>query len=415
MMSEETYQNVFDVLEARGYVAQTTHREEIYNLLSKPGVTFYIGFDPTADSLHVGHFVQMMVMSHMQKAGHRPIALMGGGTGMIGDPTGRSDMRQMLTRETIDHNVECFKKQMGKVVDFSDGKALIVNNGDWLLPLNYIEFLRDVGPHFSVNRMLTFECYKQRLERGLSFLEFNYMLLQSYDFLYLYQKYNCQLELGGDDQWSNILGGVELIRRKEQGEAFGLTFTLLTNSEGKKMGKTAKGAVWLDPNKTTPFDFYQYWRNVEDADVIKCLKLLTFVSLEEIEEYAKLTDAAINEAKKRLAFEVTKIVHGEETALAVKKQAEDLFEKGGRSDDMATTAIASDRLSGDGLSLLDLLVETKLTPSKGEARRMIQQKGIYLNDVAIEDVYYMLTEKDFSNGEAFLRKGKKVHHRLTIG
>ena len=280
MMSEETYQNVFDVLEARGYVAQTTHREEIYNLLSKPGVTFYIGFDPTADSLHVGHFVQMMVMSHMQKAGHRPIALMGGGTGMIGDPSGRTDMRQMMTVETIDHNVECFKKQMGKVIDFSDGKALIVNNADWLRDLNYIEFLRDIGPHFSVNKMLTAECYKQRLEKGLSFIEFNYMLMQAYDFYYLHKKYGVKLEFGGDDQWSNILAGMELIRRKDQEDAYGLTFTLLTNSEGKKMGKTAKGAVWLDANKTSVYDFYQYWRNVDDADVIKCMKLLTFLEMD---------------------------------------------------------------------------------------------------------------------------------------
>ena len=318
--------NVFDILEERGYISQATHREEIYELLGKPGVTFYIGFDPTADSLHIGHFIQMMVMSHMQKAGHRPIALMGGGTGMIGDPSGRSDMRQMMTIETIDHNVECFKKQMGKVVDFSDGKAMIVNNGDWLRNLNFMEFMRDIGPHFSVNRMLTAECYKQRLEKGLTFLEFTYMLMQSYDFYYLHQKYDCCLELGGDDQWSNIIGGVELIRRKDQAPAYGLTFTLLTNSEGKKMGKTAKGAVWLDPNKTSPFDFYQYWRNIDDADVIKCMKLLTFLELDEINEYAKLTDSAINEAKKKLAFEVTKIVHGEDVALEVKKQTEDIFE-----------------------------------------------------------------------------------------
>jgi tyrosyl-tRNA synthetase len=271
------YRNVFDVLEERGYFSQATHRDEIYELLSKPGVSFYIGFDPTADSLHVGHFVQMMVMSHMQKAGHRPIALMGGGTGMIGDPSGRTDMRQMMTVETIDHNVECFKKQMGKVVDFSDGKTLIVNNADWLRNLNYIEFLREVGAHFSVNKMLTAECYKQRLEKGLSFLEFNYMLMQGYDFYYLHEKYGCDLEFGGDDQWSNILAGMELVRRKKGESVYGLTFTLLTNSEGKKMGKTAKGAVWLDPEKTPVFDFYQYWRNVDDADVIKCMKLLTFL------------------------------------------------------------------------------------------------------------------------------------------
>jgi len=406
--------NVFDTLEARGYISQATHRDEIYEKLSKPGVNFYIGFDPTADSLHVGHFVQMMVMSHMQQAGHHPIALMGGGTGMIGDPSGRTDMRQMMTVETIQYNVSKFVEQMGTVVDFTNNRATIVNNADWLLKLNYIEFLRDIGPHFSVNRMLTFDCYKQRLEKGLSFLEFNYMLMQSYDFLYLYKNYNCTLELGGDDQWSNIIGGVELIRKKEQGEAFGLTFTLLANSEGKKMGKTAKGALWLDPNKTTPFEFYQYWRNVDDADVIKCMKLLTFVSLEEIAEYAKLSDAAINEAKKRLAYEVTKIIHGQDVAQAAKKQTEDLFEKGGRSDDMATTVVTSDELTA-GLSLLDLLCRAKLTASKGEARRLIAQNGIYLNDAVVEDPYYMFTAKDFTADEAIIRKGKKIYHRVRLG
>ena len=405
--------NVFDILEERGYISQATHREEIYELLGKPGVTFYIGFDPTADSLHIGHFIQMMVMSHMQKAGHRPIALMGGGTGMIGDPSGRSDMRQMMTIETIDHNVECFKKQMGKVVDFSDGKALIVNNGDWLRNLNFMEFMRDIGPHFSVNRMLTAECYKQRLEKGLTFLEFTYMLMQSYDFYYLHQKYDCCLELGGDDQWSNIIGGVELIRRKDQAPAYGLTFTLLTNSEGKKMGKTAKGAVWLDPNKTSPFDFYQYWRNIDDADVIKCMKLLTFLELDEINEYAKLTDSAINEAKKKLAFEVTKIVHGEDVALEVKKQTEDIFENSGKSENMNTTEITSDELSS-GIQLADVLVRTGIVKSKGEAKRLMSQKGIYLNDAVVEDPFYVLNDGDFTDNEAIVRKGKKIFHRLKI-
>ena len=404
--------NVFDILEERGYISQATHREEIYELLGKPGVTFYIGFDPTADSLHVGHFVQMMVMSHMQKAGHRPIALMGGGTAMIGDPSGRSDMRQMMTVETIDHNVECFKKQMGKVVDFSDDKAIIVNNGDWLRNLNFMEFMRDIGPHFSVNRMLTAECYKQRLEKGLTFLEFTYMLMQSYDFYYLHQKYNCCLELGGDDQWSNIIGGVELIRRKDQDAAYGLTFTLLTNSEGKKMGKTAKGAVWLDPNKTSPFDFYQYWRNVDDADVIRCMKLLTFLELDEINEYAKLKDSAINEAKKRLAYEVTKIVHGEDAANEVKKQAEDIFENSGRSENMNTTEIEASEVGS--VQFADVLVKTGIVKSKGEAKRLIAQKGIYLNDVAVDDPFYVLKDEDFTDKEAIVRKGKKVFHRLQV-
>lgn len=406
-------ENVYDILEERGYISQATHKDEIYEKLATPGVTFYIGFDPTADSLHVGHFVQMMVMSHMQKAGHKPIALMGGGTAMIGDPTGRSDMRQMLSVETIAHNVSRFVEQMRTVIDFSDDKAILVNNADWLMDLNYIEFLRDIGPHFSVNRMLTFDCYKQRLEKGLSFLEFNYMLMQSFDFLYLYKKYNCTLELGGDDQWSNILGGVELIRRKQQGEAFGLTFTLLTNSEGKKMGKTAKGAVWLDPDKTSPFEFYQYWRNIDDVDVTKCMKLLTFMPMEEIDEYAKLQDAAINEAKKRLAYEVTAIVHGKESADAAKKQAEDLFEKGGRSDDMPTTVIPSVSI-GDGISILDVLCLAGLTASKGEARRLIAQGGIYLNDNVISDPFYMVSANDFSDNEAMLRKGKKAYRKLRI-
>ena len=406
--------NVFDILEERGYFSQATHKEEIYDLLVKPGVSFYIGFDPTADSLHVGHFVQMMVMSHMQKAGHRPIALMGGGTAMIGDPSGRTDMRQMMTVETIDHNVECFKKQMGKVVDFNDGKALIVNNADWLRDLNYIEFLRDIGPHFSVNKMLTAECYKQRLEKGLSFLEFNYMLMQSYDFYYLHKNYDCCLELGGDDQWSNIIGGVELIRRKDAQPAYGLTFTLLTNSEGKKMGKTAKGAVWLDPAKFSEYDFYQYWRNIDDADVIKCMKLLTFLDMDEINEYATLTDAAINEAKKRLAYEVTKIVHGQAAADVAKKTAEDIFEGGGRSEDMVTYEISKADLEA-GIQLADVLASSGMVKSKGEGKRMIAQKGISLNDQTVEDQFYVLSESDFDdNGQAICRKGKKMYRRITV-
>lgn len=404
--------NIFDILEQRGFISQATHREEIYELLKKPGITFYIGFDPTADSLHVGHFVQMMVMSYMQKAGHRPIALMGGGTAMIGDPTGRTDMRSMMSEETIRNNADCFVRQMEKFIDFSDGKALCVNNADWLLSLNYVRFLREIGPHFSVNRMLTFDCYKNRLEKGLSFLEFNYMLMQSYDFLHLFREYDCTLQLGGDDQWSNIIGGVELIRKKDQGEAFGLTFRLLANSEGQKMGKTARGALWLDPEKTAPFDFFQYWRNVDDNDVIKCMKLLTFMSLEEIDEYARLTDAAVNEGKKRLAYEVTSLIHGKDIADGVKKQAEDLFEKGGRSEDMPTTTLTLEALE-KGVALVDLMVDANITPSKGETRRLITQKGIYLNDTVIEDTGYLLTPADFGeNQEAILRKGKKVYHRL---
>ncbi|MEA4888939.1 MAG: tyrosine--tRNA ligase [Clostridiaceae bacterium] len=406
--------NVFDTLQERGYLAQVTHEDEIRQLLGKPGTTFYIGFDPTANSLHVGHFVQMMVMSHLQKAGHRPIALLGGGTGMIGDPSGRSDLRQVLTPETIQENVRRFREQMKILLDFDHDKALMVDNADWLLPLNYIEFLREIGAHFSVNRMLTAECFKQRLERGLSFLEFNYMLMQAYDFLMLYRQYGCRLELGGDDQWSNILAGVELVRRKDQGEVYGMTFRLLTTSAGVKMGKTAKGAVWLDPEKTPPFDFYQYWRNIDDADVISCMKLLTFLSLEEIGEYSRLTDSSINEAKKRLAYEVTKIVHGEAAADQVRMQAADLFEGAGRSDQMPHTQISGERLDA-GLSLLDLLVEIRLVPSKGEGRRLIQQNGLYLNERPVQDFAYLLTRSDFTAGEAMIRKGKKIFHRLVFG
>ncbi|NCC75834.1 MAG: tyrosine--tRNA ligase [Clostridia bacterium] len=406
-------QNVYDLLKDRGYLAQVTHETEVRELLGKPGVTFYIGFDPTADSLHVGHFVQMMVMAHMQQAGHRPIALIGGGTAMIGDPSGRSDLRQIMTTETIQHNGDRFKEQMKILIDFSDGKALMINNADWLLKLNYVDFLRDIGPHFSVNRMLTAECYKNRMEQGLTFLEFNYMLMQSYDFLVLYRQHQCQMQLGGDDQWSNILGGVDLIRRKDQGPAFGMTFRLLTTSAGTKMGKTAKGAVWLDPDKTSPFEFYQYWRNIDDADVINCLKLLTFLPLEEIAEYARLQDAAINEAKKRLALEVTTIVHGAQAAAAARTQAEDLFEKGGRSEQMASTSFAMADLE-TGMPLLDALLTAKLIPSKGEGRRLIAQGGITLNDAVITDFARLLTPDDFANSEAIVRKGKKTYHRLTI-
>ena len=406
-------ENVFDTLVERGYLAQVTHEAEVRQLLSKPGASFYIGFDPTADSLHVGHFVQMMVMAHLQRAGHRPIALLGGGTGMVGDPSGRSDLRQVLTVETIRENVNKFREQMKILLDFSDGKAIMVDNADWLLQLNYVEFLRDIGSCFSVNKMLTADCYKQRLEKGLTFLEFNYMLMQAYDFLELYRRYNCQLQLGGDDQWSNILAGVDLVRRKEQGEAFGMTFRLLTTSAGIKMGKSAKGAVWLDPKKTTPFEFYQYWRNIDDADVINCMKLLTFLPLDEISEYARLTDSAVNESKKRLAYEVTMIVHGEAEADKARQQAEDLFGNAGRSDTMPRTLVDRAALA-QGISLLDIMLEARLIPSKGEGRRLIQQNGITLNSQPVTDVNYQLSAADFTDGEAILRKGKKIYHALEI-
>lgn len=406
-------ENVFDTLVERGYLAQVTHEEEVRKLLSKPGATFYIGFDPTADSLHVGHFVQMMVMAHLQRAGHRPIALLGGGTGMVGDPSGRSDLRQVLTVEAIQNNVNRFREQMKILLDFSEGKAIMVDNADWLLTLNYVDFLRDIGSQFSVNRMLTAECYRQRLEKGLTFLEFNYMLMQAYDFLVLYRRYNCQMQLGGDDQWSNILAGVELVRRKDQGEAFGMTFKLLTTSAGTKMGKTAKGAVWLDPAKTTPFEFYQYWRNIDDADVINCMKLLTFLSMEEIGEYARLTDSAVNEAKKKLAYEITCIVHGSAAADQARQQAEDIFGNAGRSDTMPSTLIDTAKLS-TGLGLLDVLAEAKLIPSKGEGRRLIQQNGIYLNNQPVTDFNYQLSDRDFVDGEAIVRKGKKIYHAIRI-
>ncbi len=405
--------SVYDVLKERGLIAQVTHEEEIRSLLENEKVTFYIGFDPTADSLHVGHFLQMVVMRHMQMHGHRPIALVGGGTGHIGDPSGRTDMRQMMTDDVINHNCECFKKQLSKVIDFSDGKAIMVNNADWLLKLNYVDFLRDIGACFSVNKMLTAECFKQRLEKGLSFLEFNYMLMQSYDFLMLSREYGCKLELGGDDQWSNILGGIELCRRKDQKQVYGMTFTLLTNSEGKKMGKTQSGALWLDPEKTSPYDFYQYWVNVDDADVIKCLKLLTFLPLEEIEKMAEYKDAEINKAKKVLAYEVTKLVHGEEEADKVKAAAEAVFGGGINSADMPTTEITSDELS-DGMSILDLMTKAGLAASKGEARRLVQQGGVSLNGEKVTDIAFTITADSFTDNEATIKKGKKVFHRIVI-
>lgn len=405
---------VFEELKARGLIAQMTDEEKIRDLLDNQKTTFYIGFDPTADSLHVGHFVQIMVMAHMQRAGHTPIALFGGGTGMIGDPSGKTDMRRMMTPDEINHNIECFKKQMSRLIDFSDGKAIMANNGDWLLNLNYIQFMRDIGVHFSVNRMLAAECYKQRLERGLSFFEMNYMIMQSYDFLELNHRYNCRLELGGDDQWSNIIGGVELLRRKESKEAFGMTFTLLTTSEGKKMGKTEKGAVWLDPEKTTPFEFYQYWRNIGDADVIKCLKILTFLPLSEIEELAKLEGSELNKAKEILAFEVTKLIHGEEEAIKAQEGARALFGAGANTDNMPTTTLSGDDFENGEIAVLDLLLKTKLIPSKGEGRRLIEQGGIAVDDRKIENALEKIPVSAFEKGYVIIKKGKKIHHKASF-
>ena len=405
--------NVFEELKARGLIAQLTHEKEIEELLNNEKVTFYIGFDPTADSLHIGHFLQMVVMRHMQLAGHRPIALVGGGTGHIGDPSGRTDMRQMMTKETIDYNCERFKEQLSRMIDFSEGKAIMVNNADWLLDLNYIEFIRDIGSCFSVNQMLTAECFKQRMEKGgLSFLEFNYMLMQSYDFLMLSRKYDCKIELGGDDQWSNILGGLDLCRRKDKKQVYGMTFTLLTTSEGKKMGKTAKGALWLDPNKTTPFEFYQYFRNVKDADVINCMKLITFIPLSEIAEYEKLEGSEINKAKMRLAFEVTKMVHGEEEAKKAEAAALNLFAGGGVADVPSFEITEADL--GDGINIMDLLVLTKLCPSKSEARRNVTQGGVAVKEEKVSDIGFMVTKDMFENNELMVRRGKKAFIKVIL-
>lgn len=405
--------NVFDVLKERGLIAQTTHEEEIRELLGNEKVTFYIGFDPTADSLHVGHFLQMVVMRHMQNYGHRPIALVGGGTGHIGDPSGRTDMRKMMTKEVIDHNCECFKEQLSKIIDFSDGKAIMVNNADWLLDLNYVEFIREIGSCFSVNQMLTAECFKQRLEKGLSFLEFNYMLMQSYDFLALSRKYNCKLELGGDDQWSNILGGINLCRRKDQKQVYGMTFTLLTNSEGKKMGKTASGAVWLSPEKTSPYEFYQYWRNVDDADVCKCLKLLTFIPMDEIREYEKLEGSQLNPVKERLAFELTSMVHGNEEAVKAREAARAVFSGAGNADNMPSADISESEVK-DGMPILDLLVKVGLIPSKGEGRRLITQGGISVNGEKVTDISLVITPESFDGGKIVVKKGKKSFLRIDL-
>lgn len=397
--------NVMDILRERGFVKQTVFEEDLYRLLEEKSVTFYIGFDPTADSLHVGHFVQLMAMAHMQRAGHRPIALIGGGTGMIGDPSGRTDLRSVMTSETVAYNCECFKKQMERFIDFSDGKALMLNNADWLCGLNYIDFLRSIGTHFSVNKMLTAECYKKRLEKGLTFLEFNYMLMQAYDFLVLNEKYGCELQLGGDDQWSNMLAGADLIRRKLSKPAFAMTFSLLTTSEGTKMGKTAKGAVWLDKNKTSPYDFYQYWRNVDDADVEKCLKLLTFLPVEEIAEMCRYKDQRINDAKVRLAYELTKIVHGREEADKAKAQAEAAF-----SDDAGNMPCMEIPFV---TNIIDVLTLSQVAKSRGDARRLIDGGGVTINDFKITD-YGDLPSEATEKREFVLHKGKKVHIKIVL-
>lgn len=406
-------QNVYDVLVERGYIKQLTHEKEIKELLENEKITFYIGFDPTADSLHVGHFIAMMFMRYMQQYGHRPIALIGGGTAMIGDPSGKNDMRKMMTKETIQHNVDSIKKQMEKFIDFSDGKALIVNNADWLMNLNYVDFLREVGVHFSVNRMLTAECFKQRMEKGLTFLEFNYMLMQGYDFYVLNKKYGCKMELGGDDQWSNMIAGVELVRRKEQKEAYAMTCTLLTNSQGQKMGKTVGGALWLDPEKTSPYDFYQYWRNVDDADVEKCLSLLTFVPMDEVRRLGALEGAEINKAKEVLAYEVTKIVHGEEEAAKAQEAARAVFASGGKSENMPTSEI--DAAEFESKDILALLVDTNLAKNRSEARRLVIQGGVSANDVKVTEIDKKFTADDLDDENALvLKKGKKGFRQIKV-
>ncbi len=404
---------VYEELVARGLIAQVTDEKEIRELVNNGRATFYIGFDPTADSLHVGHFMALCLMKRLQMAGNKPIALIGGGTAMVGDPSGRTDMRQMMTPETIQHNVDCFKKQMSRFIDFSDGKALMVNNADWLMDLNYVEVLREIGAHFSVNRMLTAECYKQRMEKGLSFLEFNYMIMQSYDFYALYKKYGCNMQFGGDDQWSNMLGGTELIRRKLGKNAYAMTINLLLNSEGKKMGKTQSGAVWLSAEKTSPYDFYQYWRNVDDGDVIKCLKMLTFLPLEEIDELARLEGSELNKAKEVLAYEVTKLIHGEEEATKAQETAKALFGNKANLDNMPTTVLSDSDFTDNGIGVLALLCKLGLTASNGEARRLVTQGGISVNDVKVTDPKAVISKDEIAQG-AIVKKGKKVFHKATL-
>ena len=404
---------IYEELVARGLIAQVTDEQEIRDLVNNGKAVFYIGFDPTADSLHVGHFMALCLMKRLQMAGNKPIALIGGGTAMIGDPSGRTDMRQMMTKETIQHNCDCFKKQMSRFIDFSDGKALMVNNADWLLDLNYVELLREVGACFSVNNMLRAECYKQRMEKGLSFLEFNYMIMQSYDFYSLFQKYGCNMQFGGDDQWSNMLGGTELIRKKLGKDAFAMTITLLLNSEGKKMGKTQKGAVWLDPEKTSPYEFYQYWRNVDDADVLKCIRMLTFLPLDEIEKMAGWQGSELNKAKEILAYELTKLVHGEAEAEKAQATAKALFTGAVDAENMPSTTVAKADFDA-GVQLLDVMVQAGLIKSKGEGRRLVQQGGVSLNDNKVTDPMLLLSAADFEKGYAVIKKGKKVFHKIVV-
>ena len=406
---------IYDELKRRGLIAQVTDEEEIKELINSGKATFYIGFDCTADSLTAGHFMALTLMKRLQQAGNRPIALIGGGPPMIGDPSGRTDMRKMLTKEDIDHNAECFKRQMERFIEFGEGKAMMLNNADWLMNLNYIELLREVGACFSVNRMLTAECYKQRMEKGLSFLEFNYMIMQSYDFYHMFQHYGCNMQFGGDDQWSNMLGGTELIRRKLGKDAYAMTITLLTDSQGKKMGKTAGNAVWLDANKTTPYEFFQYWRNVDDADVIKCLKMLTFIPIEEIEAMESWEGAQLNVAKEKLAFELTAMVHGEEEAQKALDASKALFSAGGNTENMPSTQLGEADLDENGsIQVADLLVKTELAPSKAEAKRLIKQGGISVNDEKVTAFDAALTKEDFAKGEIIVKKGKKVFHKVTL-
>ena len=404
---------VYEELQARGLIAQVTNEEEIRKMVNEGKAVFYIGFDPTADSLHVGHFMALCLMKRLQMAGNKPIALIGGGTGMVGDPSGRSDMRQMMTVETIQHNCDCFKKQMSRFIDFSEGKALMVNNAEWLLDLNYVEFLREIGPHFSVNRMLAAECYKQRMEKGLSFLEFNYMLMQSYDFYELFQRYGCNMQFGGDDQWSNMLGGTELIRRKLGKDAHAMTITLLLNSEGKKMGKTQSGAVWLDPNKTSPFEFYQYWRNVDDADVIKCMRLLTFLPLEQIDEMAKWEGSQLNQAKEILAYELTNLVHGEEEAKKAQESARALF-AGGNAAEMPEAVLWDDDFTDGSIDILSILQKSGLSASRSEARRNVEQGGVSVDGEPVKDIKAAYTKEQLSDGGIVVKRGKKNFRRVSV-